>query len=125
LSKFTARIANQNLLEPARQLALLDAFGSYPPEILGNVAKCWNDLLRYTKELEEEQTFIARSGHEQPQIEKIINELNRLGMRKGFYEEYLGRISPAGNQQGNDGNISVDPGAASSQQWRRTGSGES
>ena len=87
LVEIHGQFANQNLLEPSRQLGLLDDFGAYPPEVLGNVAKTYRDILRYTKELEEERIFIARNAHEQPQIERRLKELEKFGMRKGLYEE--------------------------------------
>ncbi|MFM9673736.1 hypothetical protein, partial [Streptomyces galilaeus] len=59
----------------------------YPPDILGNVARDYYDILRYQKELDEERSFIATYGHEQPTIEKDLNELTRLGMRENFYED--------------------------------------
>jgi DNA repair protein RecN (Recombination protein N) len=87
LVEIHGQFANQNLLDPMKQLLLLDAYGAYPPEILGNVARDYHDILRYQKELDEEHSFIARHGHEQAIIEKDLTELTRLGMREGFYEE--------------------------------------
>ena len=86
------QFANQTLLDPMRQLLLLDAYGAYPPEILGNVARDYNDILRYQRELDEERSFIAKHGHEQPVIEKDISELTRLGMRENFYEEVVDEL---------------------------------
>jgi len=86
LVEIHGQFANQNLLAPGKQLTLLDAFGAYPPAILGNVAQAWRDIQRYTKELEEERTFIARAAQEQGQIERNLKELKKLGMKKGFYE---------------------------------------
>jgi len=87
LVEIHGQFANQNLLDPMKQLLLLDAFGAYPPEILGNVAQNYHDIVRYMKELDDERSFIAKHGHEQAQIEKDIAELVRLGMRKNFYED--------------------------------------
>jgi DNA repair protein RecN (Recombination protein N) len=85
LVEIHGQFANHNLLE--RQLALLDAFGAYPPEVLGNVAQAWRDMRRLTRELEEERAFIGQSAHEQGPIERNLRELKNLGMRKGLYED--------------------------------------
>jgi DNA repair protein RecN (Recombination protein N) len=87
LIEIHGQFANRNLLDPVKQMMLLDAFGAYPPEILGSVSQCYRDILRYTKELDEERAFVARHAHEQPQIEKDIAELTRLGMRANYYED--------------------------------------
>ena len=87
LVEIHGQFANQNLLDPMKQLLLLDAFGAYPPQVLGNVARDYRDILRYQKELDEERSFIAKHGHEQAIIEKDITELTRLGMRENFYED--------------------------------------
>lgn len=86
------QFANQSLLDPMKQLLLLDAFGAYPPEVLGNVARDYYDILRYQKELDEERSFIAKFGHEQPVIEKDLSELTRLGMRENFYEDITAEL---------------------------------
>lgn len=87
LVEIHGQFANANLLDPMKQMLLLDAYGCYPPDILGNVARDYYDILRYQKELDEERSFIATYGHEQPTIEKDLNELTRLGMRENFYED--------------------------------------
>lgn len=87
LVEIHGQFANQNLLDPMKQLLLLDAYGAYPPEVLGNVARDYYDILRFQKELDEERSFIAKHGHEQSQIEKDLNELTRMGMRENFYED--------------------------------------
>jgi DNA repair protein RecN (Recombination protein N) len=92
LVEIHGQFANQNLLDPMKQLLLLDAFGAYPPEILGNVYRDYHDILRYQKELDEERSFIAKHGHEQAIVEKEINELVRMGMRENFYEEVTAEL---------------------------------
>lgn len=87
LVEIHGQFANANLLDPVKQMLLLDAYGCYPPDIIGNVARDYNDILRYQKELDEERSFIAKYGHEQQTIEKDLNELTRLGMREKFYED--------------------------------------
>ena len=92
LVEIHGQFANQNLLDPMKQLLLLDAYGAYPPEVLGNVARDYYDILRYQKELDEERSFIAKHGHEQATIDKELSELTRLGMREGFYEEVTAEL---------------------------------
>ena len=92
LVEIHGQFANQSLLDPVKQMKLLDAFGAYPPHILGNVARDYRDIIRYQKELDEERSFIASHGHEQPQIEKDISELTRLGMRENFYEDITAEL---------------------------------
>lgn len=92
LVEIHGQFANQNLLDPMKQLLLLDAYGAYPPEILGNVARDYHDILRYQSELDDERMFIAKFGHEQPVIEKDIAELTRLGMRENFYEDITAEL---------------------------------
>ncbi len=92
LVEIHGQFANQNLLDPMKQLLLLDAYGAYAPEILGNVARDYYDILRYQKELDEERSFIAKHGHEQAMIEKDISELTRLGMRENFYEDITAEL---------------------------------
>ncbi len=86
LVEIHGQFANQNLLDPAHQLNLLDLFGNYPPEILRNVADSLHDVERYKTELEDERVFIARHGHEQMQVQKLVERMNELGMKEGHYE---------------------------------------
>ncbi len=87
LVEIHGQFANRNLLDPANQLSLLDAFGAYPPEVFKNLTDALNDVHRYTAELEEEKNFIARHGHEMQKLDMLAAELDRLGMNKSFVEE--------------------------------------
>ncbi len=81
------QFANQSLLDPSNQLRLLDLSGNFPPEIFKNVADALADVKRYTKELEEENDFLASHKREAPKIEEIVRKFDALGMRPGFIEE--------------------------------------
>lgn len=93
LIEIHGQFANQDLLDPHKQLLLLDAYGAYPPDVLGNVARDYNDILRYQRELDEERSFIAKHGHEQSAIEKETGELTRMGMREHFYEDCTAELA--------------------------------
>lgn len=92
LVEIHGQFANQTFLHPDNQLTLLDGFGNYPPGVLGNVAKDWDDIGRYTRELEEERVFFARAGHERPEIERVVAAIERIGLQKGEYEELVARL---------------------------------
>ncbi len=92
LVEIHGQFANQTFLHPDNQLTLLDGFGNYPPEILGNVAKDWDDIGRYARELEEERVFFARAGHERPEIERVVSAIERIGLEKGEYEELVAKL---------------------------------
>lgn len=87
LAEIHGQFANQSLLDPANQLNLLDLSGGFPPEIFKNVANALHDVHRYAKELEEEKTFIAMNTRDMPKTESLVSRFDKLGMRKGFYEE--------------------------------------
>lgn len=87
LVEIHGQFANQGLLEPDNQLTLLDLSGGFPPEIFKNVADALHDVRRYTKELEDENTFQARHKRELPKIETLVGRFNKIGMKEGFLEE--------------------------------------
>jgi DNA repair protein RecN (Recombination protein N) len=81
------QFANQSLLDPANQLTLLDLSGNFPPEIFKNVADALAEVRRFTRELEEENDFLANHKREAPKIEEVVRRFEDLGMRPGFIEE--------------------------------------
>jgi len=87
LGEIHGQFANQTFLSPANQLALLDASGNFPPEIFSNVANALRDVLRLKKELDDENTFIARHRAQLPKIEDFVDQCNDIGMKKGFIQE--------------------------------------
>ncbi len=87
LVEIHGQFANQSLLDPANQLTLLDLSGAFPPEIFKNVADALSDVHRYTRELEEENNFLATHKREMPKIEEVVGRFEKVGMREGFIEE--------------------------------------
>jgi DNA repair protein RecN (Recombination protein N) len=87
LGEIHGQFANQTFLSPANQLALLDASGCFPPEVFSNVANALRDVLRLKKELDDENTFIARHRAQLPKIEDFVDQCNDIGMKRGFVEE--------------------------------------
>lgn len=87
LVEIHGQFANQSLLDPANQLHLLDLSGNFPPEVFKNVADALGEVRRFTRELEEENDFLANHKREAPKIEEIVGRFERLGMRPGFIEE--------------------------------------
>jgi DNA repair protein RecN (Recombination protein N) len=87
LVEIHGQFANQSLLDPANQLNLLDLSGGFPLEVFKNVADALRDVRRFTKELEEENLFLARHKRETPKIEDIVTKFEKVGMRVGFVEE--------------------------------------
>ncbi len=87
LGEIHGQFANQTLLEPSNQLHLLDLSGSFPPELHRNVADALHDVQRYTQELADENTFLARHMHELRETEELVAQFDKLGMKEGFYEE--------------------------------------
>ncbi len=89
LVEIHGQFANQSLLDPANQLNLLDLSGDFPPEIFKNVADALADVHRFTRELEEENTFIAKHKREWPKIEEIIGRFEKIGMREGLIDDVV------------------------------------
>ena len=92
--------ANQSFLAPESQMALLDAFGAYPPEILANVEKAWDDIGRIAQELEDEKNFLLVAEREKQSIEHTVNELEKLGMQKGIYQAVTEELADMVNTKG-------------------------
>lgn len=78
--------ANHSFLAPESQMSLLDAFGAYPPGILENVAKAWEDIGKIAQELEEEKNFLLVAEREKPVIERTVAALEKLDMQPGVYK---------------------------------------
>lgn len=87
LVEIHGQFANQSLLEPDNQLTLLDLSGGFPPEIFANVANALADVRRYTRELEEENHFLATHKRQMPQIEAVMKKFDSIEMKQGFLEE--------------------------------------
>lgn len=87
LAEIHGQFANQSLLDPNNQLNLLDLSGDFPPEVFKNVADALRDVHRYTRELEEENTFLNSHKREAPKIEEMVGRFDKIGMREGFIED--------------------------------------
>ena len=87
LGEIHGQNANQSFLAPESQLGLLDAFGGYPPEIMSNVVKAWDDIDIITKELEEEKIFFVRAEREKQDIDRVVTAIEKIGLKKGMYQE--------------------------------------
>lgn len=88
LVEIHGQFANQSITDPANQLKWLDLSGAFPPEIFKNVVDSLNDVRRFTKELEEENVFLARhKGRELARIENLYGRFEKIGMKPGFIEE--------------------------------------
>jgi DNA repair protein RecN (Recombination protein N) len=74
LGEIHGQNANQTFLAPENQLALLDAFGAFPEEIIGNVSKAWDHIGIITQELEEEKNFFARAEREKQNIDRVVSQ---------------------------------------------------
>ncbi len=93
LVEIHGQFANQSFLAPESQLFLLDAFGAYPPEIMKNVADAFNRIGQLMRELEEEKNFLAQADRERHTIEKAVIEIEKIGLKKGQYEELLAELA--------------------------------
>ncbi|HEU4839430.1 MAG TPA: AAA family ATPase [Micavibrio sp.] len=85
LAEIHGQFANQSLLAPENQLNLLDLSGNFPPEIFKNVADALDQVHQYTKELEEENLFLANHKRETPKIEEVCGKFEKLGMTYAGY----------------------------------------
>lgn len=81
------QFANQSLLGPENQLALLDMAGNFPKEVFQNVADALAEVHRLEKALEEEKAFLLRHKRELRQIETNVRKYDSVGMEEGFIEE--------------------------------------
>ncbi len=80
------QFANQSLTDPENQLTLLDLSGNFPPEVFKNVKDALDDVNRYTQELEDEKTFLARNKRDAKHIEDVVRRFESIGMGEGFIE---------------------------------------
>jgi len=87
LVEIHGQFANQSLLAPSNQLSLLDLSGNFPPEVFKNVAEALHEVHRFTRELQEENDFLANHKREAPKIDEIVRRFEKVGMRKGFIED--------------------------------------
>ncbi len=87
LVEIHGQFANQSLLDPANQMTLLDLSGGFPPEVFSNVATALRDVHRLTKELEEENLFLARHKRELPKMEDVVARFEKVGMRENYIPE--------------------------------------
>lgn len=87
LVEIHGQFANQSLLEPDNQLTLLDLSGGFEPEVFSNVANALADVRRYTRELEEENTFLATHKRQMMHIDAVMKKFDSIDMKKGFLEE--------------------------------------
>jgi len=92
--------ANHSFLAPESQMSLLDAFGAYPPGILENVAKAWDDIGRIAQELEEEKNFLLVAEREKPAIERTVTALEKLDMKPGVYKDLSDELANLINIKG-------------------------
>lgn len=85
LAEIHGQFANQSLLAPENQLNLLDLSGNFPPEVFKNVSDALDQVHQYTKELEEENLFLANHKRETPKIEEVCGKFDKLGMTHAGY----------------------------------------
>lgn len=85
LAEIHGQFANQSLLAPENQLNLLDLSGKIPPEIFKNVSDALELVHQYTKELDEENLFLANHKREAPKIEEICAKFEKIGMTHADY----------------------------------------
>ena len=88
LVEIHGQFANQSLMDPHNHLLWLDMSGNFEPEIMTNVSEALHNVKRYTQELEEEKTFLAKhKGREGQKIAKIVAQFDSIGMEEGFIEK--------------------------------------
>lgn len=88
LVEIHGQFANQELLKPANQLFLLDAFGAFGQEYFDNVATALERVKKYKDLLDEEKLFLAKhKGRVLKRIEDIIAKFETIDMRVGLIEE--------------------------------------
>lgn len=93
LIEIHGQFANQNLLGPENQLNLLDLSGNFPEEVFTNVSSALDNVHKYTKELEEEKTFLARhKGLAGKKVQDVYKKFKSVDMKEGYIaqikEEY-------------------------------------
>lgn len=85
LAEIHGQFANQSLLAPDNQLNLLDLSGNFPPEVFKNVSDALDMVHKYSKELDEENLFLANHKRETPKIEEVCAKFEKLGMTHAGY----------------------------------------
>lgn len=88
LVEIHGQFANQELLKPANQLFLLDAYGAFDQEFFDNVAQALDRVKTYKNLLDEEQLFLAKhKGRVLKRIEDIVAKFETIDMRVGLIKE--------------------------------------
>lgn len=88
LVEIHGQFANQELLKPANQLFLLDAFGEFEKEYFDNVAEALDRVKKYKGLLDEEKLFLAKhKGRVLKRIEDIVAKFETFDMRVDLIEE--------------------------------------
>ncbi len=85
LCEIHGQFANQSILDPNKQLELLDLVGGYRV-LLEQTAKAWWDLKGFEKALDEERKFMANSAAEREFLSKAVAELKALRAQPGEFE---------------------------------------
>lgn len=85
LVEIHGQFANQNMLNPIKQMEMLDLIGNYK-DLLKSVYDAWFEMKRIEKELEDERTFMARTAGERDFLVKAVAELRNLKSTPGEYE---------------------------------------
>ena len=94
LAEIHGQFANQSLLAPENQLNLLDLSGNFPPEVFKNVSDALDMVHKYTKELDEENLFLANNKREAPKIEEVCAKFDKLGMtHAGFVNDTVNQYA--------------------------------
>ncbi|MBI3418917.1 MAG: DNA repair protein RecN [Proteobacteria bacterium] len=86
LAEIHGQFANQSILDPARQLSFLDAFGNYR-DLLAGTRKAWEQLKEYERLLDEERKFMAQTADERITLTKTVAEMKKLKIKHGEYAE--------------------------------------
>ncbi len=86
LCEIHGQFANQSILDPNKQLELLDLVGGYRV-LLEQTAKAWWDLKGFEKSLDEERKFMANSAAERDFLSKAVAELKALRTMPGEFEK--------------------------------------
>ncbi len=88
LMEIHGQTANHNLLGPENQMNLLDLSGNFEPEVFTNVSEALHNVHRYTRELEEEEKFLAQHrGMRLKKLRAVVRKFEEIEMKEGFVEE--------------------------------------
>jgi DNA repair protein RecN (Recombination protein N) len=78
------QFANQNILDPVRQLGFLDSYGNYRA-LLDGTRNAWNDMKNIEKQLEDERKFMAQTADERITLTKTVEQMKKLKIKPGEY----------------------------------------